>query len=185
MMARRQLDQSDLALLVVDASQGVTAGDLTIAGTAWEMGRACLVLANKWDLVEEEQREALEESWVRLNETLSEPARVNISALTGRSVQKIFSTVEEVLEKHNLEIKTAEVNRLFQEILHRHRPPTMQGKDWKILYATQVKTAPPTFMLFANRKLPRQSTYRRYLENSIRRELGLEGIPIRLVIRQR
>ena len=76
MMARRQLEQADLALLVVDASQGITSGDLAIAGTAWELGRACLVLANKWDLVDEVQREKVEESWNRLDETLSEPPRV-------------------------------------------------------------------------------------------------------------
>jgi len=185
MMARRQLEQSDLALLVVDASQGVTSGDLAIAGTAWELGRACLVLANKWDLVDEDQREKLEETWLRLDETLSEPTRVNISALTGRGIQKVFPAVGEILERHHLELGTADLNRLFEEIVHHHRPPAIDGKEWKILYATQVKTAPPTFMLFANRKMPRQAGYRRYLENSLRRELSLEGIPIRLVIRQR
>ncbi len=90
MMARRQLDQSDLALLVVDASQGITSGDLTIAGTAWELGKACLVLANKWDLVDEDKREKLEETWLRLDETLSDPVRANISALTGRGVQRVL-----------------------------------------------------------------------------------------------
>jgi len=185
MMARRQLEQADLALLVVDASQGVTSGDLAIAGTAWELGRASVVLANKWDLLDEPGRENLEESWERLDEILAIPPRVNISALSGRSVQKIFPAVEEILERYRLEVGTADLNRLFESFVQQHQPPAMDGKAWKVLYATQVKTAPPTFMLFANRKMPRQSPYRRYLVNSLRRELGLEGVPVRLVIRQR
>lgn len=185
MMARRQIEQADLALLVVDASQGITSGDLAIAGTAWELGRACLVLANKWDLVDETLREKLEDSWDRLDETLSEPPRVNISALTGRGVQKVFPAALELLERCRLQLGTADLNRLFEEITYRHRAPSIEGKEWRILYATQVKTAPPTIMVFANRKLPRQSDYRRYLENSLRRQLGLQGVPVRLVIRQR
>ena len=185
MMARRQLEQADLALLLVDASQGVTTGDLAIAGTAWELGRACVVLANKWDLLDEDRREDLEETWERLDEVLSEPRRVNLSALTGRGVAKVFPAVEETLKAFNAQIGTADLNRLVEEVVRRHQPPVEQGRDWRVLYATQVKTAPPTFMLFANRKLSRQASYRRYLENSFRRELGLEGIPIRLVIRQR
>lgn len=185
MMARRQLEQADLALLVVDASQGVTTGDLAIAGTAWELGRACVVLANKWDLLNEDRREALEDTWERLDEVLSEPKRVNLSALSGRGVGKIFPAVAETLAAFNAELGTADLNRLVDEVVRRHQPPVDQGREWKVLYATQVKTGPPTFMLFANRKLSRQATYRRYLENSFRRELGLEGIPLRLVIRQR
>jgi len=185
MMARRQLEGADLALLVVDASQGVTSGDLAIAGTAWELGRACVVLTNKWDLLDDESRERLEVSWQRLDEILAEPPRVNISALSGRGVQKVFPAVEEILERHRLELGTAELNRLFEGLLRRHRPPAMDGHEWKILYSTQVRTAPPTFMLFANRSLPRQSSYRRYLENGLRSELDLAGIPIRLVIRKR
>jgi len=149
------------------------------------LGRACLVLANKWDLVGEEKRDKLEESWLRLDETLSEPTRVNISALTGRGIQKVFPAVGEILERCHLQVGTADLNRLFEEIIHRHRPPAVEGKEWRILYSTQVKTAPPTFMIFANRKMPRQSDYRRYLENSLRRELDLQGVPIRLVVRHR
>ncbi len=185
MMARRQLEQADLALLVVDAAQAVTTGDLAIAGTAWELGRACVVLVNKWDLLDDANRENLEESWQRLAEVLSEPRRVNLSALSGRGVQKVFPAVEETLEAFNVRLGTADLNRLIDELVRRHQPPVVRGLDWRVLYSTQVRTAPPTFMLFANRKLPRQSSYRRYLENGLRRELGLAGIPLRLVIRQR
>jgi GTP-binding protein len=185
MMARRQLEQADLALLVVDAAQGVTTGDLAIAGTAWELGRACVILVNKWDLLDEANRKNLEESWQRLDEVLSEPRRVNLSALSGRGVQRVFPAVEETLEAFNVRLGTADLNRLIDELVRRHQPPVVRGQDWRVLYSTQVRTAPPTFMLFANRKLPRQSSYRRYLENGLRRELGLAGIPLRLVIRQR
>lgn len=185
MMARRQLERSDLALLVLDGGDGVTAGDLAIAGAAWEMGRACVMLVNKWDLVDERVREDLEISWERLAEILADPPRVNVSALTGRGVERIFPAVVAALERHRLEIGTAELNRLLETLTERHRPPDVQGAPWRLLYATQVRTAPPTFLLFANRTLPRQSPYRRYLENGLRRRLELAGIPIRLVIRKR
>ena len=130
-------------------------------------------------------RADLEESWQRLDEILSEPPRVNISALTGRGLDKIFPAVEQTLERFNIELGTSELNRIFESLVRRHRPPEIDGHSWNLLYVTQVKTAPPTFMLFASRQLPQRSTYRRYLVNGVRRELGLEGIPIRLVIRKR
>jgi GTP-binding protein len=185
MMARRQIEGSDLAVLVVDASQGVTTGDLAIAGTAWELGKPCVIVVNKWDLLDEQKRTDLEESWQRLDEILAEPPRVNISALTGRGIDKIFPAVEQTLERFELELGTSELNRLFESLVRRHRPPEIGGHSWNLLYVTQVKTSPPTFMLFANRQLPQRSTYRRYLVNGVRRELGLEGIPIRLVVRKR
>ncbi len=185
MMARRQIEDSDLAILVVDASQGVTSGDLAIAGTAWELGKPCLIAVNKWDLLDEEARDGLEESWQRLDEILAEPPRVNISALTGRGLDKIFPAVEQTLERFNIELGTSELNRIFEGLVRRHRPPEIGGHSWNLLYVTQVRTAPPTFMLFANRQLPQRSTYRRYLVNGVRRELDLEGIPIRLVVRKR
>ena len=183
MMARRQLDRADVALLVVDASQGVTSGDLAIAGTAWELGRPSVVLVNKWDLLDEKSREKLEESWERLDELLAGPARVNISALTGRGVEKVLPAAAEVLGLLETRPGTSELNRILAAAVSRHRAPHLAGKPWKLRYATQVSSAPPTFVLFANRRLPRQAPYRRYLENFLRQELGLWGIPIRLVIR--
>ena len=183
MMARRQLDRADAALLVVDASQGVTSGDLAIAGTAWELGRPSVVLVNKWDLLDEKKREDLDESWERLDELLSGPPRVNISALTGRGVEKVLPATVEVLDLLATRPGTSELNRILATAVSRHRAPHLAGKPWKLRYATQVSSTPPTFVVFANRRLPRQAPYRRYLENFLREALGLWGIPIRLVIR--
>jgi GTP-binding protein len=183
MMARRQLDRADVALLVIDASQGVTSGDLGIAGAAWQLGRPAVVLVNKWDLLDEKSREELDESWERLDELLSSPPRVNISALSGRGVEKVLPAAEAVLSLLEKRPGTSEVNRILARAVARHRAPHLAGQPWKLRYATQVSSTPPTFVLFANRRLPRQAPYRRYLENFLRQELELWGIPIRLVIR--
>jgi len=185
MMAERQLERAELAVLVVDASQGVTSGDLAIAGRAWELGRAVLVAFNKWDLVDEAAQVDLEAGWERLGTLLSSPPRINVSALTGRSVERLLPALGTLAEGYRTELDTAEVNRLFQEAAERHQAPAERGKPWKLYYATQVSSAPPTFMLFANRAMPRGAPYRRYLENFVRRQLGVGGIPIRLVIRER
>ena len=185
MMARRQVERADLALLVVDAPDGVTSGDFAIAGTIWKLGRAAIVLMNKWDLLEESSRERLESSWPRLAEILASPPRINVSALTGRGLERIFGAVDTTLEAYYRRLGTADVNRMFEEAARRHRPPSVGGQPWKLYYATQVATGPPTFMLFANRTLPKRSSYRRYLENQVRERLALDGIPARLVIRKR
>ncbi len=185
MMARRQIERCRIAILVIDGSQGVTSGDLAIAGALWESGRAAVVAINKWDLVTGEAREQLDLSWERLEEILYDPPRVNISALSGRSVHKLFPAMDKALDSFNLSLSTSQVNRLFEDAVRRHKPPAVKGKAWKLFYATQVSSGPPTFMLFANRTLPRQDTYRRYLENRLRDELELAGVPIRLVIRRR
>jgi len=185
MMARRQIGDADLAILVIDATAGVTTGDLAIAGAIWELGRAAVVVVNKWDLLDAEGRERLDDSWPRLAELMASPWRVNSSAETGRGVEKLMPAVEEALESYGFEMGTSAVNDLFLRIVSRHRPPTVQGRSWKFYYATQVGTRPPTFMLFANRTIDRKDSYRRYLENSLREQLDLPGIPVRLVIRRR
>lgn len=183
MMARRQIERAKVVVLVIDASQGVTSGDLAIAGTAWELGRSAVVAVNKWDLLDEEGRERLDLSWPRLEQLLSAPLRVNVSALTGRGVDKLFPAIDRALAAHGTRLSTGEVNRLFEHAVRRRKPPALRGRPWKLYYATQVATAPPTFMLFANRSLPRSDGYRRYLENRLREGLDLSGVPVRLVVR--
>jgi GTP-binding protein len=185
MMAERQLERGQLAILVIDAAQGVTSGDLAIAGRAWDLGRAVLVVFNKWDLLDEKAREDLEIGWERLATLLAEPARINVSARTGRSMNKILPALEELATRYRTELDTAEVNRLFRQAAERHHAPMETGKPWKLYYATQVSTGPPTFMLFANRTIPRRAPYRRYLENQLRQHLDCGGVPVRLVIRRR
>jgi GTP-binding protein len=185
MMARRQIERAEVAVLVVDAADGVHTGDLAIAGTIWELGRAAVVAMNKWDLLAEESRTRLEEGWERLAGILSAPPRVNLSAFTGRGVAKLLPAVEQALARFHTQVPTSELNRLLEEATERHGAPAHRGRPWTFYYATQVSTAPPTFMLFANRSLPRGHTYRRYLENRLRYALDLDGVPIRLVIRSR
>ncbi len=185
MFARRQMERADVVVLVIDAEAGVTSGDLSIAGVAWQLGRGVVVAINKWDLLDDEAREDLEMAWPRLEEILASPPRLNVSALTGRRVDRLMPAVETMLGRLRLELSTSEVNRLFERAVRAHQPPQRHGKPWRLYYATQVATAPPTFMLFANRTLERSDTYRRYLENQLRAELDLAGVPVRLVIRQR
>jgi GTPase len=185
MMARRQIERCELAVLVIDASQGITSGDLAIAGTIWELGRAAVVICNKWDLLDDETRRVLEEQWPRLAELLAEPPRVNISAETGRGVAKVLPAVAGAVDGFHARLSTGEVNRLFESAIRAHGAPAKDGKEWKLYYATQVGDGPPTFMLFANRTLPRNDPYRRYLANRAREALGLAGVPVRLVIRRR
>lgn len=185
LFARRQMDRAHVVVVVIDASRGVTTGDMAIAGEAWELGRGVVVAFNKWDLVDEATREKVEASWPRIAEMLNDPERVNLSALTGRHVDRLMPAVARTLDRCRLQLGTGEVNRLFERAVAQHPAPAVKGKAWKLYYATQVATAPPTFMLFANLPLERQSTYRRYLENRLREELSLGGIPIRLVIRRK
>jgi GTP-binding protein len=185
MMARRQIERAQVVVLVIDAAQGVTSGDMTIAGSIWELGRGAVLAINKWDLLDEEGREKLEISMERLDELLGDPIRVNVSALSGRGIEKLFPAIEKVLAAFRTKLGTGEVNRLFEAALRRVAPPAVKGSPLKIYYGTQVSAGPPTFMLFANRALPRAHSYRRYLENQLRENLGLPGIPVRLVIRKR
>ena len=186
MMARRQIEQAELAILVIEAPLGVTSGDLAIAGSIWELGRSALVLVNKWDLLDEAGRKRLDDSWPRLETLLAAPRRINVSAETGRGLEKLFPAAAEVLTDYGWQLSTGDVNRLFEGAVARHNPPVLSGKHWKLFYATQVGTRPPAFLLFANRRLPRGHAYRRYLVNAVRREAGgLPGVPIRLTVRRR
>ncbi|HVS16946.1 MAG TPA: ribosome biogenesis GTPase Der [Thermoanaerobaculia bacterium] len=185
MMAKRQIERADVAALVIDAEAGVTSGDLAVAGSIWELGRAAVVVVNKWDLLDDPARERLETSFERLDELLCRPPRINVSALSGRGVQKVLPAVDTQLVRFQVRVATAELNRLLERATQRHHAPARHGHAWKLYYATQVSSGPPTFMVFANRALPRQDAYRRYLENSLRAELDLPGVPLRLVVRQR
>lgn len=186
MMAKRSIERAQVAVLVVDAAMGVTSGDLAVAGAIWEAGRAAVVAVNKWDLLDGEQRERLELTWPRLAELLADPPRVNVSALTGRGVAKLFPAIDKALSGYRFKLGTGEVNRFFERTAEQVKAPTdRSGQPWKLFYATQVTTGPPTFMLFANRVLAKQDSYRRYLVNRLREAYHLEGIPVRLVVRKR
>jgi len=185
MLARRQIERAELVVLVVDASEGIASGDLAIADVAWQAGRSAVVVCNKWDLVDDEKRERLELGWERVSELFARPARINVSALTGRGVANVMPALDRVGERHHLRVPTSELNREVRRIVGRHQPPAERGRPWRFFYATQVAGAPPTFLLFANRRLKRGHNYRRYLENNLRQTFGLSGVPLRIVVRER
>src|ERR1700710_973143 len=114
MMARRQIERAQVAVLVIDAAAGVTSSDLAIAGSIWELGRAAVLAVNKWDLLDEEAREKLELSFERMDELLGDPGRVNVSALTGRSIEKLWGPIDEALKAYHLKLSTGQLNRLFE-----------------------------------------------------------------------
>lgn len=185
MLAQRQIQRAELVVLVVDARHGITTGDLAIGDAAWQAGRSTVVACNKWDLLDQESRERLEAGWERMVEVFAKPARVNVSALTGRGVGGILPALDRVRARHRFRVPTSELNRVTRRIVDRHQPPAERGRPWRFFYAAQVHATPPTFLLFANRRLKRGDTYRKYLENQLRRAFDLEGIPLRIVVRER
>ena len=185
MLARRQIERAELVVLVVDASEGIASGDLAIADVAWQAGRSAVVVCNKWDLVDDGKRERLESGWDRLSELFAKPARINVSALTGRGLGNVMPALDRVGDRHRLQVPTSELNREVRRIVARHQPPAERGRPWRFFYATQVAGAPPTFLLFANRRLKRGHNYRKYLENSLRQTFELDGVPLRIVVRER
>lgn len=183
----RAVDRSDVVLMVIDASEGVTEQDKKIAGYAHESGRGIVLVVNKWDLVEKDDKTML-----RFNEDIREelgfmqyaPA-IYVSALTKKRIPKILELVNYVAEQHAMRISTSTLNELVQESVRLNPPPSDKGKRLKILYATQVSVKPPTFILFVNDPEIMHFSYLRYLENQLRSSFGFEGTPIRIMIRKR
>jgi GTP-binding protein len=185
--ALRSLDRCDIALVMMDASEGVTDQDANIASYALERGRACIILLNKWDLVEKDSTttkryvDAVKE---RLKFLRFAPV-LTVSALTGQRVFKVFDWVETVYEQFTTRISTGRLNKVFEAIIHKHQPPSYRGKPIKFYYATQVVAAPPTFVCFVNYPDGIHFSYERYVINELREALGLDHIPMRLIFRKR
>ncbi|HXM62844.1 MAG TPA: ribosome biogenesis GTPase Der [Terriglobales bacterium] len=196
-MARKHLDAADIALLVIDATEGVSALDATIAGYAHESGRSVIVIVNKWDLVTSGQKKAGRESKAtRIRESKSPTDRVAyeqrvrydlkflsyapvlfVSAATGKGVEKILPTLEEVAAERRKRIPTAEMNR-FLKYIDFERASVPARQQVKIYYMTQAGVSPPTFVLFTNRKVKLHFSYQRFLENQLRKAFGFVGSPI-------
>lgn len=185
--ALRSLDRCDIALVMMDASEGVTDQDANIASYALERGRACIVLLNKWDLVEKDTTTAkkyVDAVKERLKFLQFAPV-LTVSALTGQRVFKIFDWVETVYGQFTTRVSTGRLNRVFEAIIKRHQPPSHQGKLIKFYYATQVVAAPPTFVCFVNYPNGVHVSYKRYMINELRQALGLDRTPMRLIFRKR
>lgn len=186
-MARKHLEQAHVCLLVVDAVEGITNQDVHVAGYAWEAGRGMVVIVNKWDLIENREvvRDRIEDQMARNMKFMRHAPIVFLSALTGKGVQKLYPEMERIHKARGQRISTPDLNRMLKAAWD-SRPPSVQGrKEPKFYYATQTQSAPPSFVLFTNLSGKPHFSYLRYLENILRENLGLEGVPIRVMIRGR
>jgi GTP-binding protein len=186
--ALRSLDRCDVALIVMDAAEGITDQDISIAGYAYERGCGCILLLNKWDLVPSQNRLAAG----RYRQSLRDQAKflsfapaATISALTGQRVHKVFEMVDEVYDQYQRRIGTGQLNRIFERALEKNVPSLHRGKRIKFYYAVQVTAKPPTVVCFVNYPHAVHFSYQRYLINQLRQETGLNKTPIRLILRQR
>ena len=185
--ARKAIERCEIALVMIDATEGVAAQDATVAGYAEEAGRAAMLLVNKWDAVKHEQDDYKKfEEQIRFKLKFLPYAPVEfISAKTGRRVEKIFPRVDQIIEGYRKRFRTSELNQILERAIAGHQPPALRGRPRRFYYATQLKTGPPTIALFSNMEAPLHFSYRRYLENQFRDALGLIGCPIHLVLRAR
>lgn len=183
----RAVDRSDVILMLLDASEGVTEQDKKVAGYAHESGKGIVLIINKWDLIEKDEK-TMNKFDKEVREELAfmpYAPTLFISAKTGQRVNKILDLVDFVAEQNSTRIVTATLNEQVREWVHLNPPPSDKGRRLKILYATQVGVKPPTFVFFVNDPELMHFSYRRHLENQVRKNFGFEGSPIRLVIRQR
>ena len=185
--ALKSLDRCDVALIVMDAEEGITEQDINIAGYAFERGCGCIFLLNKWDLLEKDThtvKKYLDELRMRAKFLAFAPA-MTISALTGLRVAKIFKMVDDVYNQYAQRIVTGQLNRILETSTAKNPPPLHRGKPIKFYYATQVSVKPPTFVCFVNYPQAVHFSYKRFLMNQIREQAGLDKTPIRILFRQR
>ncbi len=185
--ALRSLDRCDVALIVMDAAEGVTDQDISVAGYAFERGCGCILLLNKWDLVAKDSNTA-KVYYERLRQQakfLNFAPAMTISALTGLRVRKIFKQVDEVYDQYARRISTGELNRCLDRAIERNEPSLHRGKRIKFYYGAQTSTKPPTIVCFVNYPQAVHFSYKRYLINQLREETGLDKTPIRIIFRQR
>ncbi|MGC7879593.1 ribosome biogenesis GTPase Der, partial [Desulforudis sp. 1190] len=187
MRSQRALERADIAVLVIDAVEGVTAQDKRIAGLAEEAGRGTIIAVNKWDLVPKDSgtMNRYTEAVRRELAFISYAPLVYTSAVTGHRVRNILDAVDSVYAQFTRRVQTSDFNRLMQDAFLAAPPPAEKGRRLKCYYATQVSTGPPTFVLFVNDPALGTNAYRRYLENQVRRAYGFEGTPVRIIWRGR
>jgi GTP-binding protein len=187
MSARRAIERCEIALVVIDATEGVTGQDATVAGYADEAGKAAIILVNKWDAGEHAQDDYKKfEDQLRFKlKFLAYAPLLFISAKTGRGVEKIFPKIDQIVEGYRKRFRTSELNTILERAVTSHNPPAVRGKPRRFYYMTQLKAGPPTFALFSNVDEPLHFSYKRYLDNQIREGLGLVGTPVHFVVRAR
>ena len=185
--ATMAIERSDVCLILIDAQEGVTEQDTKVAGLAHDAGKACIIVVNKWDLVEKDGKtmDKMRQDVMRDLSYMTYAPIVFISALTGQRVDRLFELINYVREQASMRITTGMLNSVLADAQTRVQPPTDKGRRLKIYYMTQVGVKPPHFVIFCNDKKLFHFSYQRYLENCLRNTFGLEGTPITLSIRQR
>lgn len=185
--AQMAVDRADVCVIMIDGEVGFTEQDTKVAGIAHEAGKACVIVVNKWDAVEKDDK-----TYDRTQKELAEEFSfmsyapiVFISAHTGQRIDKLFEMIKIVANNNSMRITTGVLNDILAQATARVQPPTDKGKRLKIYYMTQATTKPPTFVCFVNNKDLFHFSYQRYLENRIRETFSMEGTPIRLLIRER
>ena len=185
--ATMAIERSDVCLIMIDAQDGVTEQDTKVAGLAHDAGKACIIVVNKWDLVEKDGKtmDRMREDIRRDLSYMPYAPIVFISAMTGQRVSRLFELINYVREQASMRITTGMLNSVLADAQTRVQPPTDKGRRLKIYYMTQVGIRPPHFVVFCNDKKLFHFSYRRYLENQIRSVFGLEGTPIIMTVRQK
>ena len=181
------IERADVCLMLIDALEGVTEQDAKIAGEAHEAGKGVIIVVNKWDEYEKDTGtlEKYKKDVYNKLSYLSYAPIMFISAKTGQRVDKLFGMINEVAKQNSMRITTGQLNQVINEAIAIVQPPTDKGKRLKIFYGTQVATKPPTFVIFVNKKELFHFSYERYLVNQIRREFGMQGTPIRIIVREK
>lgn len=181
------VERCDIAILVIDAEEGITEQDAKIAGIAHERGKGMIIAVNKWDLVEKNDK-TIYKYTNKVREVLaymSYAELVFVSAKTGQRLPKIFDVLDMVIENHALRVQTGVLNEILAEAVAMKQPPSDKGRRLKLYYITQVSVKPPTFVVFINDRQLMHFSYTRYLENQIRNTFGFRGTPIHIIARER
>ena len=185
--ATMAIERADVCLIMIDANEGVTEQDTKVAGLAHEAGKACIIVVNKWDSIEKDDKtmDRMRQDVRRDLSYMTYAPILFISALTGQRVNRLFDLINYVVDQASLRITTGMLNSVLADATARVQPPTDKGRRLKIYYMTQIGVKPPHFVCFCNDAKLFHFSYQRYLENQIRSTFGLEGTPVRLTIRQK
>ena len=181
------IERADVCLMLIDCNEGVTEQDAKIAGEAHEAGKGIIIVVNKWDEYEKETNtlEKYKKDVYNKLSYLSYAPIIFISAKTGQRVEKLFEVINDVYAENTKRIPTSQLNQVINEAIAIMQPPSDKGKRLKIFYATQSSIQPPTFVIFVNKKDLFHFSYERYLVNQIRKEFGLIGTPVRVIVREK
>lgn len=181
------VERADVVVLVIDGAEGVTEQDAKIAGIAHDRGKGIIVAVNKWDAVEKNDK-TIYRFTENVRNTLSFMPYAEIifvSAKTGQRLNKLYETIDMVIENQTLRVGTGVLNEIMMEAVALQQPPTDKGKRLRLYYITQVSVKPPTFVIFVNEKYLMHFSYQRYIENQIRQSFGFRGTPLHFIIRER